>query len=181
MQKSDDFEGHIGCSEYKIQFVNNVLKKYPIKTVAEIGFNAGHSAIIFLNHPRKIQYLKSFDLCDHKYSTETQKYVKNKFKKRWSLVCGNSLKTIPKYQGPKFDLILIDGGHFGKVPYFDIANSLKYLAKRGSYILMDDTFYSYIVSIIKRTEVDKAWNKFIKNHKIKLLASIKGISLGIVL
>ena len=60
VRKSADFEGHIGCSKYKIKFITNLLNKYNIKTVAEIGFNAGHSAALFLNHPRKIKFLKSF-------------------------------------------------------------------------------------------------------------------------
>jgi len=46
---------------------------------------------------------------------------------------------------------------------------------------MDDTFYSYLVSILKRTEVDRAWNKFIKLGKIKMIDSILGLSLGRVL
>jgi len=82
VHQTGDFEGHIGCSKYKIQFINNILDKYPINTVAEIGFNAGHSSIIFLNHPKNIDNVKSFDLCNHKYSQKTQKYIKNKFKKR---------------------------------------------------------------------------------------------------
>lgn len=177
INSSNDFEGHIGCSKYKINFIQNILDNYNINSIAEIGFNGGHSAALFLNN-KKILKLRSFDLCNHKYSKQCIIYIKNKFKDRFYISCGNSLDTIPQYTGLKFDMVFIDGGHYNNIPYLDTINTIKYLLKPNGYILMDDTFYSYIISLIKRNDVDKTWKLFVKNKIIKEIDSIRGLSFG---
>ena len=94
IKNSGDFEGHIACSKNKLVFIQNILNKYNIKTIAEIGFNAGHSSALFL-HNEAIRSLCSFDLCNHAYSDKSIKYIKNTFKNRFKIVCGNSTKTVP--------------------------------------------------------------------------------------
>lgn len=177
MYNNQDFEGHIGCSKYKINFIINILNNYNIKTIAEIGFNGGHSAALFLNC-KKIYKLRSFDLCNHKYSKKSILYIKNKFKNRFYISCGNSLNTVPQYIGDKFDMVFIDGGHYNNIPYLDTINTIKYLLKPNGYILMDDTFYSYIVNFMKKNNVNKTWKFFIKHNIIKQIDSIRGLSFG---
>jgi len=130
MFRSDDFEGHIACSKSKINFINNILINYPIHNVSEIGFNAGHSAAIFLNSTN-INNCTSFDLCTHTYSSMAKQYMKQKYKHRLTIICGNSQVTIPKYNSHRFDLVFIDGGHYNNVPYLDIQNSISYLCKKA--------------------------------------------------
>ena len=178
IKSTGDFEGHIACSKSKISYINNILDKYKIRNVCEIGFNAGHSATLFLNHKRNINNLQSFDLCNHKYSESCIKYIKLKYKSRFNIKCGDSKITIPKYKGPKFDLVFIDGGHFDNMPYIDIQNTIKFLSKPGTLILLDDTHYSYIIKLFTNHTVDKAWNKFIKKGIIKPISSIRGLTLG---
>lgn len=180
IKKSVDFEGHTACSKNKIKFINNILDKYNIKNIAEIGFNAGHSTAIFLNN-KNINSVVSFDLGQHEYSQKCIKYIKNISKNRFSIVLGNSIETVPKYKGELFDLVFIDGGHYDNIPYLDIKNTIEYLSKKNTLLLIDDTFYSYIISIISKINVDKAVNHYIKINKIKLLSSIRGLSLCIVI
>ena len=97
------------------------------------------------------------------------------------MICGDSLVNVPKYKEKKFDLILVDGDHYGQGPYKDLDNTLQYLAKEGSIILMDDTNYSYIISFFGQFlgfTVDKAWENAIESKKIKEIHSIRGMSAG---
>jgi len=180
MLNSGDFEGHIGLSRSKISFIQEILKMYDIKSIAEIGFNGGHSTAIFLQNP-KTENVLSFDLCTHKYSTDAVSYIKRNFNNRFSIICGDSTKMIPKYNGNSFDLILVDGGHYDNIPFLDIKNSIKYLARSGTYILMDDTFYSFLISSISNHTVDETWKHFINIGKIKNIKSIRGLSLGYII
>ena len=183
IHQSGDFEGHIGCSKDKISFLTKIIKKYNPLNIAEIGFNAGHSSCLFMNTNPNCS-VTSFDLCNHKYSKKTQDYLKQNFPNRLKIICGDSTKTIPNfYTKKRFDLIFIDGGHENNIPYLDLKNSLKNLAKKGSLIIMDDTHYSFLVSKwlkLKYTfTVDDAWLKFI-DKDIKEIDNIRGMSLGIV-
>ena len=180
MEQSNDFEGHIGCSELKKKFIDNILNTYKISNMCEIGFNAGHSAALFLNHSSNIKYMLSFDICSHKYSKNCINYIKFLYKERFNIICGDSKDTVPNYKGIRFDLIFIDGSHFNNMPFIDIKNTIKYLAKPGSLILMDDIHYSHLISFFFNHTVDKAWNKYINLNIIKPISSIKGLSLGYV-
>ena len=177
--QSGDFEGHIGCSENKIKFIQNILNHYKIKNISEIGFNAGHSSSLFLSNSNTNK-LVSFDLCQHIYSKKCIEYIKNTFNNKFILICGDSTKTIPQYNN-HFDLIFIDGGHYGDIPYLDIQNTIDYLSNKNSLLLIDDTYYSYIISKVIKNNVDNAVNYFIKNNKIKLISSIPGLSLFMIL
>ena len=180
-----DFEGHIGHWPKKIKLIQEIIKEYNIQNVCEIGFNAGHSAALFLNNG--IKNVTSFDLCEHKYTKECLSYLQKKYPDQLKVICGDSTKTVPKYTGERFDLIFIDGGHFGNIPDQDIANTLKFLAKKDSnksIILMDDISYSYIVKSFGKFfgfTVDEAWTKYLKSGKIKLIKSVRGLSAGTIL
>ena len=187
IHQTDDFEGHIGCSGDKIGFLKKIIKKYQPLNIAEIGFNAGHSSCLFLYSNPNCR-VTSFDLCEHKYSKKTQDYVKNQFPNRLKIICGDSTQTVPNYKDEdsdydSFDLIFVDGGHENNLPYLDLKNSLDNLANKGSLIIMDDTYYSFLVTqwlMLKYTfTVDSAWEHFLGKN-IKQIDSIRGMSLGVV-
>jgi len=183
IHQSGDFEGHIGCSRDKIEFLSQIIHQYQPNRIAEIGFNAGHSSCLFLYSDPNCN-VTSFDLCEHKYSIKTQDYVKQQFPNRLKIICGDSTQTVPKYKDSnRFDLIFVDGGHENNLPYLDLKNSLQFLAKEGSLIIMDDTYYSFLVTQwlkLKYTfTVDNAWKTFLGKN-IKQIDSIRGMSLGIV-
>ena len=74
----------------------------------EIGFNAGHSAELFLKYTSA--HVTSFDLGDHPYVTHAKEYIDAYYPGRHSLILGDSTVTVPKCIG-KYDIIFIDGGH----------------------------------------------------------------------
>jgi predicted O-methyltransferase YrrM len=134
------FEGNtqqvVGQTDFLRSIVNNEL----INNVMEIGFNAGHSAEIFLSSNKNIK-LVSFDIGSHEYVTLGKEFIDRTYSGRHRLIIGNSLETVPNYykqEGNKFDLIFIDGGHEYDVAKGDILNCKK-LAHDKTIVVFDDT------------------------------------------
>jgi len=105
----------------------------------EIGFNAGHSALLMLtaNPSLKLTYI---DICVHRYTTLCFEYLRSIFGDRINLINGNSLLAFPllKSQANDFDFYIIDGGHGIDVAETDMYNVIKY-GRKGSIILFDDS------------------------------------------
>lgn len=107
--------------------------------IMEIGFNAGHSSLLYLlaNPNSK---LTIFDICQHKYTLPCFKYLQSVFPDRLQIFPGDSTKTVAEFYtnnpNTKFDLIHIDGAHYGDIPNKDFYNSLKLAS---DIIVWDDT------------------------------------------
>ena len=126
--------------------------------ILEIGFNAGHSALLYLlaNSYSRIHF---FDLGEHQYSRSCYDYLDEKFPGRLSVVWGDSTQTIPLYQSPqRFDFIHIDGGHTRFIAESDFYNC-KSLAKPKALVMIDDyngnCLHTFCNQLIK-------YNKFYK-------------------
>ncbi len=109
---------------------------HAILRVAEIGFNAGHSALAILTAGPRVT-LVSFDLGDHPYVTHCADYISAQSPGRHELVIGDSADTVPLYSGRHFDLVIIDGGHTIRAAWADLTNCQK-ICQSGGYIIMDD-------------------------------------------
>ena len=112
--------------------------------VMEIGFNAGHSAEIFLKNNDSL-ILTSFDLGTHDYLSPAKEYIDLTYPNRHSLILGDSMLTIPKYidanPDKTFDIIFIDGGHDYTIANADLENC-RGLANKDTIVIMDDTMYT---------------------------------------
>lgn len=110
------------------------------KTAMEIGFNAGHSAELFLKNNPDLT-LTSFDLGAHGYVLFAKEYIDKTYPGRHTLIIGDSTMSIPKFikdhPQTKFDLLFIDGGHDYEVASADIKNC-KHLAHKNSIFIIDD-------------------------------------------
>ena len=150
-------EGH--CSPAQMEFFLDWLKDHPtVKTIFEIGFNAGHSAYTFLSARDDITVV-SLDLGAHDYVIKGKKLIDAKFPGRHTLLIGDSTKalhgqtpTVKMLTAFAPDLLFIDGGHDDDIPYLDIVNSIKF-AKPGSWLLIDDVIDHHIavVNSVKKT------------------------------
>jgi hypothetical protein len=137
------------------------------ENILEIGFNAGHSALLFLlsNSDSK---LVCFDYCEHKYTYKCYEYLRKEFGERIELIKGNSNDTVMKYyyeNSKRFDLLHIDGGHEDRVVNNDFFNCYK-LAKEDSIIIWDDVW---------KEGLQKLWNKYKDEgyvEEIKLLETL---------
>ena len=107
--------------------------------IMEIGFNAGHSSLLYLLANPKSK-LTVFDLCEHKYTIPCFQYLQSVFPNRLEMFPGDSTKTVPEFSSKnpntKFDLIHIDGAHVGDIPNKDFYNSLPLAL---DIIIWDDT------------------------------------------
>lgn len=108
--------------------------------IMEIGFNGGHSCLIFLlaNPYSRIQI---FDLGDHNYAYKCYELLNLLFPDRLSIVWGNSLETVGEFKTDlKYDLIHIDGGHGVHELISDI-NNAKQLSSPCTKLIIDDISY----------------------------------------
>jgi len=132
------FEGSSSSPHRK--FFTKTLEKYPqIKSLMEIGFNAGYSADMFLS-ARNDTKLISFDIIDHDYVKFAKAYIDSKFPGRHTLIAGSSLNTLKSFKNIndiKVDLIFIDGAHLYDIAYADIVN-MKEFAHIKTVGIMDN-------------------------------------------
>ena len=139
----NEFEGY--CQEVPDQVRDLIrISKGSNINIMEIGFNAGHSAEIFLHFNRTLS-LTSFDLGCHDYTTLAKEYIDSAYPNRHSLILGDSTLTIPKYidanRNKTFDIIFIDGGHDYTIANADLENC-RGLANKDTIVIMDDTMYT---------------------------------------
>ena len=145
LQKSNCgvYEGHCQQLQEQMNDLSALVSKDKVLRVMEIGFNAGHSAEVFLASNRNI-HLTSFDLGEYEIVAKAKTYIDTVYPGRHTLIIGNSVKTIPKFiqdnPGTKFDLIFIDGGHDYEVALADIENC-RVLAHDDTVVLLDDTMF----------------------------------------
>jgi len=138
-----NFEGYSQQNPQQVEDLINLTNK-PNINVMEIGFNAGHSAEVFL-HNNKDLILTSFDLGRHNYVTTAKEYIDNTYPDRHTLILGDSRTTIPIYinnnKETKFDIIFIDGGHDYDIAKADMENCF-HLAHKDTIVILDDTIFT---------------------------------------
>jgi predicted O-methyltransferase YrrM len=133
-------EGHICKDLDKTKLFKELLDNNNwVQKILEVGFNAGHSSVLFLSSRPDIRVL-SFDIGKHGYVKNAKDFVDMHFPKRHKLILGDSTKTIPAYartHNNKYDLIFIDGGHSFNVALSDIIN-LEKLSHEKTIVIIDD-------------------------------------------
>ncbi|MAI13841.1 MAG: hypothetical protein CMM15_07475 [Rhodospirillaceae bacterium] len=118
--------------------------------ILEIGFNAGHSSLLFLL-ARPDSELVVFDLCEHRYTDPCFRYLDHHFPGRLTLIPGDSRTTVPLYTKEHlhetFDMVHVDGGHSMEIANRDFFNILP-LASR--IIIWDDTDFPHLNKLFEQ-------------------------------
>lgn len=127
--------------------------------IIEIGFNAGHSALLFLlSNPEA--YLWCFDICYHSYTRPCFQYLYDNFEGRLSLFSGNSINTFPEFasrhEKEKFDIIHIDGSCDINIANIDFFTSLNLIRNEG-FIIWNDRGVE---------DLGKLWNGYINSGHV---------------
>ena len=157
-----------------------VLQRTP-QSIMEIGFNAGHSALLFLAITPPETKVVSFDLGEYAYVFAAKRYIDSVFPGRHTLVTGDSTVTIPKYEeqvahrmknpatAPPllFDFIFIDGGHQGDIPMKDILNSLRLARDEKNIVAIDDISRDPSRQAHYTVEPTKAWSQMVSAGNIR--------------
>jgi predicted O-methyltransferase YrrM len=145
-----------------------MLTNKPNINVMEIGFNAGHSAEVFLENNKELT-LTSFDLGAHKYVSTAKEYIDATYPNRHNLILGDSRKTIPTYlknnKHIKFDVIFIDGGHSYEIAKADMENCF-YLAHKDTIVILDDTIFTQGWEKPYTIGPTRTWMEHLQQNKI---------------
>ena len=119
--------------------------------ILEIGFNAGHSCLLFLIANRNAK-IHVFDSCEHKYTRPCVQYLIDNFGDRLTLYAGTSPASLSLFinsdKRKSFDIFHIDGGHELNVANIDFFLT-KELAKHKSIVIMNDTNIPHIGNLWK--------------------------------
>ena len=136
-----EFEGNTSQIARQVIFLAKLVRSKNVTRILEIGFNAGHGAIIFLAAKTTVN-VTNFDIGHHPYTPIANQFINKMYAGRHTLILGNSIETIPQYHDSKpnhtFDLIFIDGGHDQITSQSDLSNC-KSLAHSNTIVMLDDT------------------------------------------
>lgn len=125
----------------QIDSLKRLVSGDDIKSVLEIGFNAGHFSDNFLSSNPNIHVL-SFDLGIHDYVGVGKAFIDQTYPNRHSLILGDSRISIPMFSdknlGAKFDLIFINGGSDYDTSKSDFLNC-KCLAHKDTIVIMNSS------------------------------------------
>ena len=136
------FEGSIQQVQEQIEKIRDfIVETYRPQSILEIGFNAGHSAEVFLYHSESI-HITSVDIGEHPYVACGKKYLNETYPERHILILGDSKTVLPNlhaFQPEKtFDMIFIDGDHSLEGAFADLSNCSVF-SHADTIVIMDDT------------------------------------------
>lgn len=132
--------GEDSASDEQLLYLSELVHRQNIRTVAEIGFNAGITSHTLLKAKPDLTIV-SFDIHHHNYVQPAKKFIDRHCPGRHALVYGDSKQTVLAYKeanpSARFDLVFIDGGHDYETARADIENC-KRLCDAKSMVIMDD-------------------------------------------
>jgi predicted O-methyltransferase YrrM len=110
--------------------------------ILEVGFNAGHSALLMLSSREHLS-LTSIDICSHRYTKKCSKIISDRYPS-FKFIEGNSPNVLlHDTDFEKYELVVIDGDHSPAGADLDIGITIE-KAKPGTRILIDDTELGYL-------------------------------------
>lgn len=153
-------------------FIKFLTLNPSVKTILEIGFNAGLSAGVFLAIRPDITVI-SVDIGHHDYILPAQKLIARVFPGRHQLIVGDSTDVLPQLHKTlqSFpDMIFLDGAHTEPVVSQDVTNCLA-LMKPGCWLVIDDV---HLENQQYQPEVRAAVLKAVQDKRIVILEHFSG-------
>lgn len=117
-----------------VPMIEHVINTCKPERILEIGFNAGHSACMWLTMSPTAK-LTSVDISTSESTNTGAAFVKEKFGERFDFICHDSKTVYDLVKDFKFDLVIVDGGHTEEDAYCDLELTKRLGAK---YVIVDD-------------------------------------------
>jgi hypothetical protein len=121
--------------------------------VLEIGFNAGHSALLMLESNQDIRYI-GIDIARHKYTKPCGDYLRSVYGGRFEIFYGSSFVVLPDIAQAgvctNVDVAHVDGGHSAEAALTDLSNVVRMPRAAGlsRHLIVDDTQMPQILSVL---------------------------------
>ena len=129
-------EGHSGQFAEEQRLYEAVAKNISAPHICEVGFNAGHSAALWLwSNPRAT--LTAFDIWEHEYAEVSAAFLHSKYGPRLRIIKGDSIVKITAHR-LSCDIISVDGGHDYEHALLDLFQ-FKSLSHKLTVGFIDDT------------------------------------------
>ena len=161
--------GHVGQVDEETRALRELATRSGVETVCEVGFNAGHSAVLFLSGLRT--RLIEFDKLELPYSQASKELIQTLFPNRTTFYHGGSVRVLGEYANrsatvatpeysrrPTCDLWFVDGMHGRGVPMHDLTNALR-VSSPNAIIVADDCTDRF-------PEVSQAWWSLVKSGQL---------------
>ncbi len=138
-----------------------------VDAIVEIGFNAGHSALLMLTANPSLLY-RGVDIGSHPYVKPCSEYLKSQFGNKFDLTIDSSITVIPNifdtYPELEDKVIgwVIDGSHEINFASEDLKNVVN-LSKVVDTIVMDDTDYRPLRELVEN---------YVANGQIDILLDV---------
>lgn len=130
-------EGNSGTFPEEQELYTKAVSRFMAPHVCEIGFNAGHSAALWLSaNPEST--VSVFDLWSHSYADAGFDFLKQRYGSRITAYKGDSITTLQSTKLPRCDVISVDGGHDYEHALIDLFQ-FKRLAFKHTIGFIDDT------------------------------------------
>lgn len=118
--------------------------------LVEVGFNAGRSACLWLNHVSREAQVVSCDIGNHPYVWDAWAILHREFP-NFTLLLGDSTNTLKQLRlSHPADLVFVDGGHLTDICLSDVRNMVPLLSPSNGVLIVDD---SEIVSVGKALDI----------------------------
>lgn len=111
----------------------------------EVGFNAGHAALLMLLSNTAL-HVTCVDRLDHGYTRACFDYLATRFPGRIELIPGDSVEVLPRLPSSRFDLIHLDGGKERTISR-DLT-AARSLVSRDHVLVIDDTHNASLNAIV---------------------------------
>ena len=166
-------EGHIGQLKKQCIAYQTLARLPFVKRICEIGFNAGHSAFIFLASNPNVS-LVSFDLGRYPFTKVMAEHIQSLFPGRFNIIYGDTTKTVPEANTTLYkacDMVIVDGGHTYEVAKQDLVNMRSLANPKHNLVVFDD--YPVPDKPVANKQLQRAWHESIQQG---LLVNIFGCS-----
>lgn len=138
------YEGYSQQIPDQVATLRSLVAERRPRRILEIGFNAGHSAEIFLAAAPDARLL-SFDLGVLPAVAIGKGFIDARYPGRHALLVGDSTVSVPAFTAlapdVRFDLLFIDGGHTWDIARADVTNCAR-LAAAEAIVAVDDVVFT---------------------------------------